>query len=176
MEAEETSAAGPVFEARRSRGRLIGLLVVLAVLCVIALVLQLPTEGSRFMARLEFALRAVGILGLIVVLVRLPAVFRAPVELRVSGEGILYRPWSDQTVPWEELTRITQRKINIQNVICVHLKDPALFPVKRAQKMATALNKKSGDYGDMNIMIAATDRSIDELKAAIAPHKPIEDG
>lgn len=167
-------AGNSTFIARRSRGRLIILLAALVALSVTALLVQLPIEGSRFMARLEMALRVAGALGMLVTLYKLPSVFSAPVELEVSHRGIWYRPWSKQTVGWDQINKVAERKINIQRIVSVYLKDPDAFPINRRQRMANKLNQASGDFGDMNIMIQMTDRSIEELTAAIAAYKPME--
>ncbi|MEM7701701.1 MAG: hypothetical protein AAF251_07155 [Pseudomonadota bacterium] len=164
-----------VFEARRSRSRLVLLLGLLGVLSAAALLLPLKELDPDFLGRFQVALRIIGVIGLLVMSAKLPAIIGSPIELRISGAGIWYKPWSQQTVAWESISKITERKINVQRTLCVHLTQPENHKIRSAQRLATSLNKRSGDYGDMNIMIQMTDKTIEEARAAIIQHLPFSE-
>lgn len=88
-----------IFVARRSTKRLLALLALLLLLSVFLLLV--PVEISK---RLELVARIVGGLGLLTCLVRIFSAIRRPVEeIRVSSAGIFYRPWSDQTIAWDQI-------------------------------------------------------------------------
>lgn len=164
----------PVFVAHRSRKRLGALLGLLVLLGLFALLAPIPTDGIKFMERLVFGLRVVGVLALLTVLIKLPSLLKSAVAARIGPEGLLYVPFSDHTVGWDQISKITERKINVQTILCVHLRDPSSFKVKRAARIQAALNKSAGDYGDIAIQVALTDRTLGDFKAALEPYHSVQ--
>jgi hypothetical protein len=92
--------------------------------------------------------------------------FDHDVQLQIGPTGIRWSQWSDTTIPWSEIDRISVWSYQRQKHIILHLHRPDDFPgrgvaarLARANRMMTS--------GDIGIAIAGTDRSFDEAMAAI---------
>lgn len=163
-----------IFVAHQSRRRLGALLALLFALGLIAVLAPIPTDGVRLMERLVFGLKVVGVLALAAVLFKLPSLLRASVAARIGPDGLFYAPFSDETVGWDQITKITERKINVQTILSVHLRNPAMFTIKRAARLQAALNKSAGDYGDIDLEVALTDRTLAEFRAVLEPYHMVQ--
>lgn len=163
------------FEARRDRGRLGLLLGALLLVSLLALFLPIPTDGLRLMEQLIFALRVAGGLGLVVLIFKIPALLKPRIEAKISADGLVYIPFSDQMIGWDQISAIKVRTLSVQKVLSVYLVDPTAFKVKRAAQLQSRLNKSAGDFGDFTIQVALTDRSLQDFKLAFEPFKPVTD-
>lgn len=88
-------------------------------------------------------------------------------RLRIGPAGIRSAQWSDQTIPWSEITDITVWSFKKQKSIILHLHDPARFPGRGVAAMLASANRKL-TAGDVSISLTGTDRSFDEAMSAIA--------
>jgi hypothetical protein len=98
--------------------------------------------------------------------------FDAGEQLRIGRSGIRSTPWSDQTIPWSEFTDVTTWSHKQQNMIILHLRDPARFPGRGIGAMLSGANRMLTG-GDIWISMTATDRSFEEAMSAIARFRKI---
>ncbi len=93
-------------------------------------------------------------------------------QLRIGRSGIRSTPWSDQTIPWSEITDVTTWSHRRQNMIILHLRDPSRFPGRGIGAMLAGANRRLTG-GDIWISMTATDRSFEEAMSAIAQFRKI---
>jgi hypothetical protein len=92
--------------------------------------------------------------------------FQAGVEIRIDANGIYWRRWSDQTIPWNAIARISTGEIRRQRFVCLFLIDPRAFPAQGlAGKLAGA--SRAMGFGDIALSATGTDASFDALMASI---------
>jgi hypothetical protein len=92
-------------------------------------------------------------------------------QIVIDGNGIFNRPHSEATIPWDAIQGFDIRKGESLRFACLVLKDPARFPRTGTAKWLGAFNK-SGGYGDVLLSTVGTDRSFDELWAALGRFAP----
>lgn len=92
--------------------------------------------------------------------------FDDEVQFRVSGQGILARQWSDQTIPWSEITDVTVWIYRRQKSIVLHLRDPSKFPGKGLAGRLQAANRAMAG-GDVAISLSGTNGRFDEAMQII---------
>jgi len=91
--------------------------------------------------------------------------------LRIGQTGISFAAWSDQTIPWSEITNISEWRFRGQRSIILHLRDPNRFPGRGILGFAANANRALTG-GDVAISLTGTNRSFDEAVAAIARYCP----
>lgn len=87
--------------------------------------------------------------------------------LRIGRAGVSFAAWSDQTIPWSEITDISEWSFRGQRSLILHLRDPNRFPGKGVLGFAAKANRALTG-GDVPIALTGTNRSFDEAAAAIA--------
>lgn len=87
-------------------------------------------------------------------------------RLRIGADGIRSKSWSNQTIPWEEIVDVTTWSSRGQNVIVLHLRDPAQFPGRGLAAMLADANR-SLTGGDISISLTGTDRTFAEAVLAL---------
>lgn len=93
--------------------------------------------------------------------------FDQDVQLQIGQTGIRWSQWSDATIPWSEIDRVSVWSYRRQRHIILHLHRPKAFPGRGiAARLARANRMVTG--GDIGITLAGTDRTFDEAMAAIA--------
>jgi hypothetical protein len=97
--------------------------------------------------------------------------FQAGVEIRVDADGIYWRRWSDQTIPWNAIARISTGEIRRQRFVCLFLIDPHAFPSHGIAGKLAGANAAMG-FGDIALSATGTDASFDQLMAAIDRFAP----
>ena len=97
--------------------------------------------------------------------------FQAGVEIRVDSDGIYWRRWSDQTTPWNAIARISTGEIRRQRFVCLFLVDPRAFPSQGIAGKLAGANAAMG-FGDIALSATGTDKSFDQLMAAIDQFSP----
>lgn len=97
--------------------------------------------------------------------------FQSGVEVRVDANGILYRRWSGQTIPWIAITRAKAMRLNNQRFLCLYLADPNAFPSVTVMGRLARANKSMG-FGDVTVSMTGTDQSFDALMASVARYGP----
>jgi len=99
--------------------------------------------------------------------VALKKAFDSTPQLQIGPSGIRWHPWSDQTIPWSEITDVTTWSFKRENCIVLHLRDPARFPGRGlAARLSGANRMLTG--GDISISLTGTDRRFEEALSAIA--------
>lgn len=87
-------------------------------------------------------------------------------ELRIGTTGIRGAQWSDQTIPWSEITHVTTWTYWCQKTIILHLRNPALYPGRGLLGLFGKSNRALTG-GAIGISLLTTDRSYDEAVSAI---------
>jgi hypothetical protein len=87
-------------------------------------------------------------------------------QLRIGPDGIRWVRWSDQTIPWPEISKVTSWAYKGQKSIIAHLRNPALFPGRGILGIFGRCNRTltGGDFG---ISLFATNRNFDEAMSAV---------
>lgn len=87
-------------------------------------------------------------------------------QLRVSSDGVVWSQWSDQIIPWAEVTDISSWHYMGQAFIVLHLKHPDRFPGRGlGAKLAKTNRRLTG--GDINISMIGTDSTFIQAMLAI---------
>lgn len=91
--------------------------------------------------------------------------------LRMGPTGLWYRHWSDDLIPWREITSVGVWEYKRQRTILLNLVDPARFPSSTLLgRLAGANRALTG--GDIAISLTGTDRTFDDAMAAIRAYRP----
>ena len=90
-------------------------------------------------------------------------------QVVIDDRGIFYPRRSPDILPWSEIDTISVTAVRRQRFLSVKLRDPHLFPPSTLLGHVGSLNRVLG-FGDVAIGTAGTDRSFDELLAAIERH------
>ena len=92
-------------------------------------------------------------------------------QLRIDAEGLRWKPWSDQIIPWAEITEIRKWEVGSQRGVDLKLRDPAQY--RRAGLLALIANGgRTFSGGDVSICLSGTNRKFDEAMAALARFRP----
>jgi hypothetical protein len=92
--------------------------------------------------------------------------FETGEQLRIGSSGVCWRAWSDQTIPWSEISNVTTWESNRQRMIILHLRDPARFPAKGCLAVLAGTNRVLTG-GDVAISLTGTDRTVEEALDAV---------
>src|SRR5438132_1378818 len=77
--------------------------------------------------------------------------------LRIGQHGVRVANWSEDTIPWSEITRVTTWR-GKQRLIVLHLRNPDRFPGRRWAAFIAAANRP-WTSGDISFRLDGTDRS-----------------
>lgn len=153
------------FEARNSRWRL-GLLLLGAIAFVVAGLWMAGLFGAPPDPSLTWiGWASIMFFGFCAVIAA-RRMFDDAVQVRISGQGIFARSWSDQTIPWSEITDVSVWTYRRQKSIILHLRDPARFPGHGLAGRLQAANRAMTG-GDIAISLAGTDGHFDAAVQAI---------
>ncbi|HEY0597111.1 STM3941 family protein [Sphingopyxis sp.] len=98
----------------------------------------------------------------------LPRLFGRAERVKISARGIYSRSWSEDTIPWQEISRISTWGSNGKTeFILLHLSQPDRFPPSHPAGYFSKANALFGVRADIWIGFLLTDRRIDEALAAI---------
>ncbi|MFL6728970.1 MAG: STM3941 family protein [Sphingomicrobium sp.] len=87
-------------------------------------------------------------------------------QLTISAQGIQWRPWSQDTIPWREIRDVSVWEFRRQKAIVLVLYHPEQYPSSSlAGKLASVNRGLTG--GDISISLTGLDKSFDEAFAAI---------
>lgn len=93
--------------------------------------------------------------------------FNDDAQVAIGRAGIRVAQWSDTTIPWSEIQRVSVWSYQRQRHIILHLHRPKAFPERGiAAKLSRANRMLTG--GDIAITLVGTDGSFDDAMAAIA--------
>jgi len=92
-------------------------------------------------------------------------------HLRIDENGLRYRLYSNDVIPWDELSSCQISRVFNQRIIGLNLHDPEAYPSKNALTRASAGVNRAA-YGD--VAIAATNLSggPEGVLQAIAHYRP----
>ena len=92
--------------------------------------------------------------------------------LRIGPQGIRFANWSEDTIPWSEITRVTTWRGQRQKVIALYLRSPDRFPGRGLASMSAA-DMRNYVGGDIFLNLDGTDRNFEDAIAAIQRFKPV---
>lgn len=88
-------------------------------------------------------------------------------QVEIGRAGIKVAQWSDATIPWSEIRRVSVWSYQRQRSISLHLHRPEAFPGRGiAAKLSRANRMLTG--GETAINLVGTDGRFDDAMAAIA--------
>ena len=91
--------------------------------------------------------------------------------LRIGQLGIRWLPWSDQTIPWSEISDVTEWSYKSSRSIILHIRNPSQFPGKGTVGFFGRANRALTG-GDIGFSLAGTNRKFNEALSAIAQFRP----
>ena len=97
--------------------------------------------------------------------------FRSGVDIQIDARGILWRRWSDETIPWAAITSLYPDSAGRQPFLCLTLFDPDAYRSTHIMGKFASINRYM-QFGDISITIMGTDRSFGELLAAVERFAP----
>ena len=100
-----------------------------------------------------------------------PMLLSRDVQVRISAQGIFWKRWNDQTIPWSEITDVSTWELTGQKVIVLKLRDASRFPGKGIQGLLAGPNRAMTG-GDISVVLTGTDQSPDAAVAAIGKYRP----
>lgn len=95
-----------------------------------------------------------------------PKLFETGEQLRIDALGIKYSPWSHATIPWPEISAVTNWNYKRSQFIVLHLHHPNNFPGKGLAEFMVGPNRMLTS-GDICISLSGTDRHYDDAMIAI---------
>ncbi len=87
-------------------------------------------------------------------------------RLRIGPSGIRWAGWCDQTIPWDEISDISEWSYKGTKSIILQLRDPSRFP-RRGLSAISGRANRTLTGGDIGITLSGTDRTFDEAMLAI---------
>lgn len=92
--------------------------------------------------------------------------FDASEQLRIGPAGILWNKWSDQIIPWTEISDVTEWNYQRQRFIILDLRNPEKFPNQGVSALLAKANQRLTG-GDIALSLTGTNRTFEEAMAAI---------
>lgn len=86
--------------------------------------------------------------------------------LRIDQNGVWWHRWSNQIIPWSEITKVTEFRARLDRTIVLHLRNPDKFPRPQIWTFLSKINRALGG-GDVAIGPFVLDKSFEEIMAAI---------
>jgi hypothetical protein len=155
------------FEANSSRWRMV--MVMLGALGFVVLGVWLAMHDPNGNAKLAGGAAIVVFGGFFLLgLTRLNA---QGVEIRIDQRGIWWKRWSDDTIPWAAIERISVGEIRSQRFACLFLRDPGAYRSTTFLGKMAGANKAMG-FGDIALNTASSDKSFSAMMAAIDQFAP----
>jgi hypothetical protein len=97
--------------------------------------------------------------------------FRTTPVLEIDENGILWRRWSDDIIPWSAIRGMSIMEIRRQRSLTLKLVEPERYPGKGLMGLLAGANRAMSG-GDISLNMAGTDRRFDELLAAMDQFAP----
>ena len=95
-------------------------------------------------------------------------IFDTSVKVKIGSDGVFVKSYSDETIPWSEIERITMWQRNPGRIV-LHLFDPGKFQSKPVLYGATAVFATGGH---VPITMAGISGRLDDATAAILAFQP----
>jgi hypothetical protein len=161
--------SGAPFVARVARGKLLLLFLLGVSMAAVALFVAVLPD-------LDAIERGFGWLGVVFFAFCLLAIarqfFRAGVVLEIGPEGVLWRRWSAERVPWDAFACAEDMAMRRLHFVSLWLRDPESYRSNTVLGRLAGANKALG-FGDINLSAQGLSCSHAELLAAVrgnAPH------
>ena len=87
-------------------------------------------------------------------------------QIVVDAEGLMFRQWSDEHIPWSAVSGIDERTMQGQRFFGIYLHDISAHPPTRLVGKLGRMNSALG-FAQLSISATGTDRSADELRDAL---------
>jgi hypothetical protein len=99
-------------------------------------------------------------------------------QLRIGPHGIRFANWSDDTIPWSEITRVTIRDIQqgrygVIKAFVLYLRNPDRFPGRGLGRIVAEANT-GGTYGALVVTLRDTNRNFADALSAIQRFKQVD--
>jgi len=91
--------------------------------------------------------------------------FRTDAVIEMGPEGLLWRRWSNATIPWTAFDHAAVAEIHRQRMLTLWLQEPEAYPSTTLSGRMAGANKAMG-FGDLSLSASGLDCSFDELVAA----------
>ncbi len=95
--------------------------------------------------------------------------FRVLPVIEIDANGILWRRWSGQVIPWSAIVRAEVRKVRNHRFLCLWLDAPLRYPARSTLGKLSRVNKSMG-FGDIALNTVGTDQRFGRLVAAVDAH------
>lgn len=95
-----------------------------------------------------------------------PLLIKTTEQLRLSANGIRWREWCDDFIPWAEVYKVSTWSSFGHRAIIIHLKNPDRYRGSGLRALMNVINR-SYTGGDLFISMNSSDQTFDETFAAI---------
>ena len=86
--------------------------------------------------------------------------------LRIGPQGVRFSKWSEETIPWSQITKVSTWRGNKQKAIVLFLQDPDRYPGSRRAEMVAA-DLRNYVKGDIFLNLSGTNQSFADAVTAI---------
>ena len=93
-------------------------------------------------------------------------------QLRIDANGIWYRGYSGDTIPWEEIVSCQVMRVYNQRIVQLNLRNPEAWPSSNRFTRATAGMNKAMGFGGMGIAATNLSGGPDGVLKAIEHYRP----
>ena len=97
-------------------------------------------------------------------------------QLRIGPQGVRYANWSEETIPWSEITRVTIREFqsgSLQKAFVLYVRNPDRFPGRGLGRIVAEANTgRTG--GTLAVTLRDTNRSFADALSAIQRFKQVD--
>jgi hypothetical protein len=158
----------PAFIATVSRRRTAPLVLGAILFVIVGVGMLRDPRGGLFLTIFGWAaILFFGLAGLVGV----RQLFSSGPDTRIDGQGIWWRRWSDQRIPWDAIAALYPAGVGRTSLLCLTLVDRDAYPSTRVMGKFAGLNRASG-FGDIAVGVTGTDRSFAELVEAVERFAP----
>lgn len=91
--------------------------------------------------------------------------------IEIGPEGLVWRHWSEQRIPWDAIRGARIRKAAAQSSIIFSLHHPSSYPPRLLRRPTVMLSRALG-FGDICFSNQASDRSFEATLGAIRHFSP----
>ncbi|MEO7688461.1 MAG: STM3941 family protein [Sphingomonas sp.] len=157
------------FVARVSRWRT-GLMVLGAAVFVAAGIFLLGIDGPEQTETRFWGWASIIFFGL-AGMACIPQLFRTEPVLEIDSNGILWRRWSEDRIPWSAIVRAEIKLVQRQKFLSLWLRDPERYRSTRLIGKLGRANKTMG-FGDIALNLSGTDQGFDAMIEVISQCAP----
>lgn len=157
-----------IFEARHARRLQIVAASGCLLLFAFGLYIALIGSAGEAWPMTGYGIALASALGIMVFVMRL---LGKDVIMRIDEQGVDWKRVS-RPIPWSEIVSSKLVRVNRVPMLCITLKDPKAYPLKGAFARMAAVGDRALGFGAMGLNVANTDRSFNDMLAAIRHYRP----